>query len=248
MRPLTKRVRLLSIGAAAGLTLGLVGTAAAVTNAGSPAAPYKACSNAKSVLSVEVNGKCPAGTVLVTVGAKGATGATGKTGAKGATGPTGATGATGATGPAGVAGATGATGQAGPAGPQGPNDWTSGTINTYNLDLPTYGTAVNLLAADLITNRIAVAGPISDSACTPLYNEFQCGVLNTPSATAIEAAMTSPAVDQTFTFSVENLNNGFMAQIVGGTGVTMSDAIPALTTTTFVCQVTGVSTPAITCY
>ena len=60
--------------------------------------------------------------------------------------------------------------------------------------------------------------------------------------------MTSPAVDQTFTFSVENLNNGAMAQIVGGTGVTMSDAIPALTTTTFVCRVTSVIAPAITCY
>jgi len=98
MRPLTKRMRLLSIVAAAGLTLGLVGTAAAVTSRHSPAAPYKACSNAKKVLSVEVHGKCPAGTVLVKLGAKGAPGAKGAAGANGAAGPAGARGATGASG------------------------------------------------------------------------------------------------------------------------------------------------------
>ena len=98
MRPLTKRMRLLSIVVAAGLTLGLVGTAAAVTSRHSPAAPYKACSNAKKVLSVEVHGKCPAGTVLVKLGAKGAPGAKGAAGANGAAGPAGARGATGASG------------------------------------------------------------------------------------------------------------------------------------------------------
>ena len=118
MRPLTKKMRLLSIGAAAGLTLGLVGTAAAVTNDSSPAAPYNACSNAKSVLSVEVHGSCPAGTVLVKLGAKGAPGAKGRTGAKGATGATGATGSAGA---AGATGATGAPGATGPAGTDGTN-------------------------------------------------------------------------------------------------------------------------------
>jgi len=101
MRPLTKRMRLLSIGAAAGLILGLVGTAAAVTSRHSPAAPYTACSNAKSVLSVEVHGKCPAGTFLVKLGARGvpgANGAAGANGTNGAAGPAGARGATGASG------------------------------------------------------------------------------------------------------------------------------------------------------
>jgi hypothetical protein len=103
MGSLTRKMRLLSIGAAAGLTLGLVGTAAAITST-SPPAPYKACSSAKSVLSVEVNGQCPAGSVLVTVGAKGSAGPSGKSG------PTGKPGVAGAQGPQGAAGANGANG------------------------------------------------------------------------------------------------------------------------------------------
>jgi hypothetical protein len=304
MRPLTKRMRLLSIGAAAGLTLGLVGTAAAVTISHSPAAPYRACSNAKSVLSVEVHGKCPAGTVLVIVGAKGAPGAIGDNGINGARGPKGATGARGKTGPKGAAGANGtngasvritagvpigscttgdsdvdlATGEVytcttgawvnssysimGPAGakgamgatgPAGPAMWISGGINTYSLDYSTE-TPVNLLAADIITNRIAVVGPITDvadPACALGY--IQCGILYTPSATSIETLMSSPAIDQTFTFSIENLN-GTPAQFYGGAGVKVGDSsndgtwILGFTTTTFVCQVTSVTTPAITCY
>jgi len=60
--------------------------------------------------------------------------------------------------------------------------------------------------------------------------------------------MSSVVVGDTFTFSIENVNNGLAAEIQGGTGVIMYDTIPALTTTTFVCRVTGVSTPAVTCY
>jgi hypothetical protein len=79
MQSRTKKMRILTVSLAAGLTLGLVGTAAAVaaTNK-APAPPYVACSATNHVLSVEVHGKCPAGTVLVTIGAKGATGAKGK--------------------------------------------------------------------------------------------------------------------------------------------------------------------------
>ena len=100
----------MSVGVAAGLTLGLVGTAAAVTSSSStvrssPAAPYIACANRQRVLKIMQNSTCPAGTFEVTVGAKGATGARG---------PRGLTGATGATGPTGVTGAIGATGPAGP--------------------------------------------------------------------------------------------------------------------------------------
>ena len=115
MTSLTKKMGLLGIGAAAGLILGLVGTATAVASH-SPPAPYKACSSTKSVLSVETHGRCPPGTVLVTVGAKGMTGTTGKTGATGATG---ASGATGAVGPVGATGASGATGAVGPTGATG---------------------------------------------------------------------------------------------------------------------------------
>ena len=109
-KSLTKKMRLVSVGVAAGLTLGLVGTAAAVTSSSStvrssPAAPYIACANRQRVLKIMQNSTCPAGTFEVTVGAKGATGARG---------PRGLTGATGATGPTGVTGAIGATGPAGP--------------------------------------------------------------------------------------------------------------------------------------
>lgn len=110
MKSLTKKMRLVSVGVAAGLTLGLVGTAAAVTSSSStvkssPSAPYIACANRQRVLKIMQNSTCQAGTFEVTVGARGATGARG---------PRGVTGATGATGPTGVTGAIGATGPAGP--------------------------------------------------------------------------------------------------------------------------------------
>ena len=106
MKSLTKKMRLVSVGVAAGLTLGLVGTAAAVTSSSStvkssPAAPYIACANRQRVLKIMQNSTCQAGTFEVTVGARGATGARGPRGATGARGPRGVTGAIGATGPAG---------------------------------------------------------------------------------------------------------------------------------------------------
>ena len=115
MKSLTKKMRLVSVGVAAGLTLGLVGTAAAVTSSSStvrssPAAPYMACANRQRVLKIMQYSTCPAGTFEVTVGARGATGARGPRGLTGVRGPRGLTG---------VRGATGATGPAGPVGPAG---------------------------------------------------------------------------------------------------------------------------------
>ncbi|MGD1011258.1 MAG: hypothetical protein ABR925_01800 [Acidimicrobiales bacterium] len=129
----------------------------------------------------------------------------------------------------------------------GPSIWTSGTINSYDLDVSTQ-TGVPITAADMITNRIAVAGPVTDANGCTIYGEFQCGILHTDSAANIEDLIPSPVVDDTFSFSIENINNAYAAEILGGTGVTMDDTVPALTTTTFVCQITAVSTPAITCY
>jgi len=88
MKSLTKKMRLVSVGVAAGLTLGLVGTAAAVTSSSStvkssPAAPYIACANRQRVLKIMQNSTCQAGTFEVTVGARGATGAIGATGPAG---------------------------------------------------------------------------------------------------------------------------------------------------------------------
>ena len=75
MKSLTKKMRLVSVGVAAGLTLGLVGTAAAVTSSSStvrssPAAPYIACANRQRVLKIMPNRTCPVGTFEVTVGAR----------------------------------------------------------------------------------------------------------------------------------------------------------------------------------
>ena len=139
MKSLTKKLRLVSVGVAAGLTLGLVGTAAAVTSSSStvmrsPAAPYIACATRQRVLKIMQNSTCARGTFEVTVGARGATGARGPrgaTGARGARGPrgaTGITGATGLTGPVGPAGPAGAAGPAGSAGPAGPSftQWHAG--------------------------------------------------------------------------------------------------------------------------
>ena len=122
MKSLTKKMRLVSVGVAAGLTLGLVGTAAAVTSSSStvrssPAAPYIACATRQRVLKIMQYSTCPAGTFEVTVGARGATGARGPRGITGARGPRGATGAMGATGATGPVGPAGPVGSAGPAGP-----------------------------------------------------------------------------------------------------------------------------------
>ncbi len=89
MTSLTKKMRLVSVGVAAVLTLGLVGTAAAVTSSrstssSSPQAPFHICANPYSVLKIMPKWTCPAGTVAVRLGSTGARGATG------ATGPTGA--------------------------------------------------------------------------------------------------------------------------------------------------------------
>ena len=124
MKSLTKKMRLVSVGVAAGLTLGLVGTAAAVTSSSStvkssPSAPYIACATRQRVLKIMQYSTCPAGTFEVTVGARGATGA------RGPRGVTGAMGAAGATGPAGPAGPAGPVGSAGPAGPSF-TQWHSG--------------------------------------------------------------------------------------------------------------------------
>ncbi len=115
MRALTMKLRLLSIGAATGLTLGVVGTAAAVAG-NPPPTPYKACANAKSVLTLEVNGACPSGSVLVSLGAKGATGVAGKLGKQGATGPQGPQGPPGSKGTDGADGASVDTSPAVPSG------------------------------------------------------------------------------------------------------------------------------------
>ena len=124
MKSMTKKMRLVFVGVAAGLTLGLVGTAAAVTTSSStamrsPAAPYIACANRQRELKIMQYSTCPRGTFEVTVGARGATGPRGWRGATGARGWRGATGAT---------GATGSTGSAGPAGPAGPSftQWHAG--------------------------------------------------------------------------------------------------------------------------
>ena len=111
-----KKLRLFALGGAVVLALGVAGTV--IASAGAPATPFKACANVKSVLSVEVNGKCPRGTHAVALGARGATGA------KGAPGPVGATGATGPAGASGSSaggGSPGATGPEGPVGPTGAN-------------------------------------------------------------------------------------------------------------------------------
>ena len=84
--------KLLVVGVVVALVLGLGGAAFAAVRCviTQPPAPYTACSNSHSVLSVMLPyGRCPFGTVEVTVGATGATGTTGATGATGATGPAG---------------------------------------------------------------------------------------------------------------------------------------------------------------
>jgi hypothetical protein len=63
MKSLTKKLRLVSVGVAAGLTLGLVGTAAAVTSSSStvrssPAAPYIACATRQRVLKIMQYSTC----------------------------------------------------------------------------------------------------------------------------------------------------------------------------------------------
>ena len=77
MTSLTKKMRLVSVGVAAVLTLGLVGTAAAVTSSrstssSSPQAPFHICANPYSVLKIMPKWTCPAGTVAVRLGSTGA--------------------------------------------------------------------------------------------------------------------------------------------------------------------------------
>ncbi|MGO9584504.1 MAG: hypothetical protein ACLP36_17095 [Acidimicrobiales bacterium] len=91
MRSISRKIRLLSAGAAAGLTLGVVGTSGAAMALSGHA--VTACSTVSDVLKLEqANGKCPSGSSPVSIGAKGATGATGPKGATGARGATGAPG------------------------------------------------------------------------------------------------------------------------------------------------------------
>ena len=70
--------RFLLVGLAAGIVLGAVGTASAVTLASSPT--YSACSTSGHVLLVQVKGKCPSGSHKVTISARGPQGKTGAAG------------------------------------------------------------------------------------------------------------------------------------------------------------------------
>jgi hypothetical protein len=112
MKSGTCKMRMLFVGVAAGLILGVVGTAGAAIALSSHA--VKACSTTSGVLKLErSNGSCPSGSSPVTIGARGDRGPRGAAGARGATGPRGAAGARGATGPRGVAGARGPKGSSG---------------------------------------------------------------------------------------------------------------------------------------
>jgi hypothetical protein len=64
----------------------------AATAVTTPPGPYTACSSPKEVLTVEVKGKCPSGTVQVTINAQGVPGPTGAQGPSGPQGPPGPTG------------------------------------------------------------------------------------------------------------------------------------------------------------
>ena len=127
MKSLTKKMRLVSVGVAAGLTLGLVGTAAAVTSSSStvrssPAAPYIACANRQRVLKIMPNRTCPGWHFRGDSRREGRNWRERPEGCnwrEGREGRNWATGATGATGPAGPVGS------AGPAGPSF-TQWHSG--------------------------------------------------------------------------------------------------------------------------
>ena len=136
------KIRLLSIGAAAGLSLGIVGTAAAVAG-NPPAAPFKACANAKSVLSVESNGACAPGSVLVTLGAKGASGISGTAGKVGATGAKGPQGPSGVAGPDGQDGVSFDSGAGVPSGfcAEGDSDIDLANGEVYSCRTSTWGDA-----------------------------------------------------------------------------------------------------------
>ena len=105
----TKKMRLVSACVAAGLTLGLVGTAAAVTRPSStskmsPATPYMACASKQGVLKIMTKWTCPSGTVEVKLSpaaktvVNGATGAEGPQGMQGPQGPAGSQGSAGSNG------------------------------------------------------------------------------------------------------------------------------------------------------
>jgi hypothetical protein len=116
------KTKMLVIGLAVGLALGVVGTAAATS---SPPT-YQACASSTHVLAVETAGKCPAHTSKVSIAAQGAQGKTGKTGPAGATGPQGTQG---------KQGVQGAAGPTGPKGPAGTSPWESGSV-TLNTNCP----------------------------------------------------------------------------------------------------------------
>ncbi len=86
---LTKPRTLAGLVALAALIPAAAFAATAVTT---PPGPYTACSNPKDVLTVEAKGKCPSGTVQVTINAQGVPGATGAQGPSGPQGPPGPTG------------------------------------------------------------------------------------------------------------------------------------------------------------
>lgn len=79
------KTKMLVIGLAVGLVLGVVGTAAATS---SPPT-YKACASSTHVLAVETAGKCPVHTSNVSIAAQGPQGKQGKTGPAGPKGPAG---------------------------------------------------------------------------------------------------------------------------------------------------------------
>lgn len=112
MKTVTGKMRMLFVGVAAGLMLGIAGTAGAAIALRSHA--VNACSTGSGVLKLQrANGSCPSGSSPVTIGARGDRGPKGAAGARGATGPRGVAGARGATGPRGAAGTRGPKGSAG---------------------------------------------------------------------------------------------------------------------------------------
>ena len=118
MKTGTCKMRLLLLGVAAGLVLGVVGTAGAAMALSSHA--VRACSTNSGVLKLaRPNGSCPSGSSPVTIGARGDRGPRGPVGARGATGPRGAGGPKGLAGARGAAGPRGAVGARGPKGAAG---------------------------------------------------------------------------------------------------------------------------------
>ena len=208
MKSLTKKMRLVSVGVAAGLTLGLVGTAAAVTSSSStvrssPAAPYIACANRQRVLKIMQYSTCPAGTFEVTVGARGATGARGPRGLTGARGPRGVTGVTGATG------ATGATGPAGPAGPAGSAGPAGPSFTQWHAGKATIAAGSNSIAVSIT----AFTGSPDNYSVTATFG--QAVNWGSDNATVPVLVITSETVTG-FTIEVVNDSGGVLKAPSGG--------------------------------